>query len=80
VSKNTQVGIRIPNDLYARLERERLQALERGEKLTMTEVIVKYLYRGLETVEETVVDTRVDALTPTLDRLTDVLAKLEAKL
>ncbi len=79
MSKNTQVGIRIPNDLYARLESERLQALERGEKLTMTEVIVKYLYRGLE-LEESSVDTKVDALTPTLERLTDVLVKLEAKL
>lgn len=78
MSKNTQVGIRIPNDLYNRLETERLQFLERGEKVTMTEIIVKYLYAGLGTSSDAS-QTNISLL-PTLERLTDVLERIEERI
>jgi hypothetical protein len=77
MSKNTQIGIRIPNDLYRLLENERLEAEERGEKVTMTEIVVKYLYLGFNRSGE---DLTVQASTPVLERLTTVLERLEAKL
>jgi hypothetical protein len=78
MSKNTQVGVRIPNDLYARLENERMEALERGEKITLTELVVKYLRLGLGEFQETGKDDL--CLIPTLERLTSVLERLEAKI
>jgi hypothetical protein len=78
MSKNTQVGVRIPNEIYEQLDRERLQALERGEKVTLTDVIVKYIRLGLGASPEILKD---DApLVPTLERLADVLERLEAKI
>jgi hypothetical protein len=80
MSKNTQVGIRLPNDLYVLLENERLKALEGGEKVTMTELIVKYLYAGME--RSTPRDSLKEeiSLKPTLERLTTVLERVEQKL
>lgn len=80
MSKNTQVGIRLPNDLHALLENERLKALERGEKLTMTELIVKYLYAGLGASTPTDDVKEENSLKPTLERLTAVLERVERKL
>ncbi len=77
MSKNTQIGIRIPIDLYKILESERLEAEERGEKVTMTEIVVKYLYAGLGRSTE---GLGVQSSTPVLERLTSVLERLEAKL
>jgi hypothetical protein len=77
VSKNTQIGIRLPNDLYTLLVNERSQALERGEKVTLTDLVVKYLYRGLGDSPALV---RAEELTPTLERLTHVLERLESKI
>ena len=77
MSKNTQIGIRLPNDLYSLLDNERSQALERGEKVTFTDLIVKYLYRGLG---ESPALVRTEELTPTLERLTHVLERLESKI
>jgi hypothetical protein len=78
MSKNTQVGIRIPNELYDRLDRERLQAVERGEKVTLTDLVVKYLRLGLGASPEVLKDEL--PLMPTLERLADVLERLEAKI
>jgi hypothetical protein len=80
MSKNTQLGIRLPNDLYALLERERLLALEAGEKVTMTELVVKYLRVGMG--YSTPIDNLKEeiSLKPTLERLTVVLERVEAKL
>lgn len=81
MSKNTQVGIRIPNDLYARLESERMQASERGEKVTLTELVVKYLRLGLGGLGDVQERGEDDLfLIPTLERLTNVLERLEAKI
>jgi len=80
MSKNTQVGIRLPNDLYALLERERLSALEAGQKVTMTELVIKYLCVGmgysksLDNLKEEI------SLKPTLERLTLILERVEKKL
>jgi hypothetical protein len=78
MSKNTQVGVRIPNEIYEQLDRERLQALERGEKVTLTELVVKYLRLGLGESPEALKDEV--PLMSTLERLTDVLERLEAKI
>jgi hypothetical protein len=78
MSKNTQVGIRIPNELYDRLDRERLQAVERGEKVTLTDLVVKYLRLGLGASPEVLKDEL--PLMSTLERLADVLERLEAKI
>ena len=77
MSKNTQIGIRIPSDLHARLDRERLQILERGEKVTMTELVVKYLRLGLQGSSEVLND---EIPLSTFERLTTVLERLEAKI
>jgi hypothetical protein len=80
MSKNTQLGIRLPNDLYALLERERLSALEAGEKVTMTELVVKYLRVGMG--YSTSIDNQKEeiSLRPTLERLALVLERVEQKL
>jgi hypothetical protein len=78
IEKNKQVGVRLPIDLYKALENERLQAKEKGEKQTLTEIIVKYLYAGLGTTSEQLKGEVT--LNPTLERLTDVLERLERKL
>ncbi len=80
MSKNTQLGIRLPNDLYALLERERLAALEAGEKVTMTELIVKYLRVGMG--YSTPIDNPKEeiSLKPTLERLAVILERVEQKL
>jgi hypothetical protein len=80
MSKNTQLGIRLPNDLYALLERERLSALEAGEKVTMTELIVKYLRVGMD--YSTPIDNPKEeiSLKPTLERLAVILERVEQKL
>ena len=78
MSKNTQVGIRIPNELYDQLDRERLQAVERGEKVTLTDLVVKYLRLGLGVSSDPLKDDV--PLMPTLERLTTVLERLEAKI
>jgi hypothetical protein len=78
VSRNTQIGIRIPSDLYTVLDEERSRALERGEKITMTELVLKYLRRGLGKSSE-VVKGDID-LVPTLERLTHVLERIETKI
>ena len=80
MSKNTQLGIRLPNDLYALLERERLSALEAGEKVTMTELVVKYLRVGMG--YSTPIDNQKEeiSLRPTLERLALVLERVEQKL
>jgi hypothetical protein len=78
MSKNTQIGLRIPTELYKILENERLEAEIRGEKTTMTELIIKYLYAGLNRSPEVVKDDV--SLMPTLERLTSVLERLESKL
>ena len=77
-SKTTQLGIRIPTELHNILESERLKALQQGQKVTMTELVTKYLYAGLG---RSSMEVKADvALMPTLDRLTDVLDRLERKL
>ena len=78
MSKNTQVGIRLPNDLYSLLENERLAALETGEKVTMTELVVKYLRLGMGC--STPIEKEEFSLKPTLERLTTVLERVEQKL
>lgn len=76
--KTTQLGIRIPTELHNILENERLEALRQGNKVTMTELVTKYLYAGLG---RSPVEAREESnLTPTLERLTDVLDRLERKL
>lgn len=80
MSKNTQVGIRLPNDLYALLENERLKALEGGEKVTMTELVVKYLRAGIGCFTSTDNLREEISLKPTLERLTAVLERVEQKL
>jgi len=81
-SKTTQLGIRIPTELYRILEDERLEASRQGEKVTMTEIIVRRLYAGLGRNPSGVKadDTITSTLEPTLERLTDVLDRLERKL
>jgi hypothetical protein len=78
MSKNTQVGIRLPNDLYSLLENERLAALETGEKVTMTELVVKYLRLGMG--HTLLIEKEEISLKPTLERLALVLERVEAKL
>jgi len=80
MSKNTQLGIRLPNDLYALLEQERLSALEAGEKVTMTELVVKYLRLGMS--HSTPLDNPKEeiSLKPILERLALVLELVEQKL
>jgi hypothetical protein len=77
-SKTTQLGIRIPTELHNILEHERLEALQQGQKVTMTDLVTKYLYAGLG---RSPTEVKADvALMPTLDRLTNVLDRLERKL
>jgi hypothetical protein len=78
IEKNKQVGVRLPINLYKILENKRLEAEERGERVTITDLVVKYLYAGLgrSKVEPT---NDVDFI-PTLERLTTVLERLEKKL
>ncbi|NER28649.1 MAG: hypothetical protein F6J89_13700 [Symploca sp. SIO1C4] len=82
-TKTIQVGLRLPSDLHDRLERERQQiACEQG-KTTMTDVIVKYLYLGLELESpngESEENSANRPLASTLERLTHVLEKLEKKI
>ena len=75
--KTTQLGVRIPSELHKILENERLEALRQGEKVTMTDLVTKYLYAGLG---RSPVEVREVNLTPTLERLTDVLDRLERKI
>jgi hypothetical protein len=62
------------------LERERLSALEAGEKVTMTELIVKYLRVGMD--YSTPIDNPKEeiSLKPTLERLAVILERVEQKL
>lgn len=77
-SKTTQLGIRIPTELHNLLESERLKALQQGEKVTMTDIVTRYLYVGLG---RSPTEVKADvSLMPTLERLTDVLDRLEQKL
>ena len=77
-SKTTQLGIRIPTELHNILESERLEALRQGEKVTMTDLVTKYLYAGLGRLP---MEVKADnTLMPTLERLTEVLDRLERKL
>jgi hypothetical protein len=80
MSKNTQLGIRLPNDLYVLLESERLTAFEAGEKVTMTELVVKYLRVGMG--YSTPLDNPKEevSLKPTLERLALILERVEKKL
>ena len=78
IEKNKQVGIRLPIDLYKTLENKRLEAEKEGDKVTMTDLIVKYLYAGLG--HSTVEMNKDTAFIPTLERLTSVLDRLEKKL
>lgn len=76
--KTTQLGVRIPSELHKILENERLEALRQGEKVTMTDLVTKYLYAGLG---RSPIEVREEVnLTPTLERLTDVLDRLERKI
>ena len=77
IARNIQLGVRLPNHLYSLLESERLAVLETGEKVTMTELVVKYLRLGLQRSSEVLKDDEIPLTT--LERLTNVLERLESK-